>query len=231
MNVLQAIGKTLLCSPPRAREVDGHDYNKYVIHRRLVYVFSLFGIVNSLVIFTCCGVALRQINSLAQDNNAYWEKHGVDDFFVNWTANLQQLIILGAIILVCSAFGLFAAFYGRFVPMLLYAIYVIIGTVCCVFVGALVVRQSFTDQNHQWTSFRHGQLRRDTQNTAITFWNVLRKMGGNNSYTDQIETENQCCGWYNALDYCETDHISGIMYAAVREEDFGAYMANSFARD
>ena len=33
MNVLRSIGKTLLCSPPRAREVeDGHDYNKYVIH-------------------------------------------------------------------------------------------------------------------------------------------------------------------------------------------------------
>ena len=66
---------------------------------------------------------------------------------------------------------------------------------------------------------------------AITFWNVMRKMEPfrrNNSFTDSIQTKYECCGWYNAMDYCEVDHIAEIMYATFQSKDIDTYLEKRY---
>jgi len=37
-------------------------------------------------------------------------------------------------------------------------------------------------------------------------------------WTMEFERDNQCCGWYNVLDYCPTKYVSAIMYNAIEED-------------
>lgn len=68
-------------------------------------------------------------------------------------------------------------------PMLVYFMYVLVGTICCIGSAGYLIHQGFTDSNGQSTSFKNGQLRSDTQNKAISIWNIARKIRRNESIT------------------------------------------------
>ena len=68
------------------------------------------------------------------------QTHDIGDSLESWKIHIEMILGLGVIVVFFSAFGVFAAFYGRFIPMLLYLIYVVIGTVFCV--GGVGVRVS-----------------------------------------------------------------------------------------
>ena len=66
-----------------------------------------------------------------QVSDDYLQTHDIEDSLESWKNHIKMVLYLGIIIAVFSAFGLFASFYGRFIPMLIYLIYVMMGTIFC----------------------------------------------------------------------------------------------------
>lgn len=188
--------------------------------RLVCVIFTTFGILNGCLIASFTLYLKNKIASIDQSSTDLKSEVSLNEIITKF----DTFMVLGFSVMIFSAYGLFTTIYGEWLFMLVYLLYVIAGTSISAWIIGQLLFYGFTDSDGNGTSFKHGRLRQWTQDQAIKFWKTLSKFKSRIwMNTTEIEDHFQCCGWYNALDYCDIEHMSSIMGEVILDSTLEEY--------